>query len=209
MASATSPITKCPLVCPHIHLSCLDANLRPAPTPLPSPEAGLVLGHVAFGRGTQNYTCSSASAKETPVQVGAVAQLYNVTCTSVRAPSVLSDIPALSLVHAIPENDVSKRLISGHHEFTSDGVPLFVLNSNNNQLGFVTAGKNASSPAPSDCSKGPNGLGSVPWLRLLRKDGDYKEVYRIDTAGGVAPKTCEGVNGAFQIEYSALYYFWK
>src|ERR1700753_1347711 len=29
-----------------------------ASTPLPAPSAGLVLTHIAIGRGTQNYTCA-------------------------------------------------------------------------------------------------------------------------------------------------------
>lgn len=185
------------------------AKMPLAPTPLPSPAPGLVLAHVAFGRGTQNYTCASAAATEKPVQVGAMAQLYNVTCQAVRAPAVLADIPALALAHGIPANDVSQRLLSGHHEFTAAGVPLFVLDTASHKYGSVQAKKDAASDAPARAAKGANGLGSVAWLKLAATVGDYKEVYRVSTAGGVAPKTCEGIVGSFEVEYSTLYYFWK
>jgi len=68
--------------------------------------------------------------------------------------------------------------------------------------------KIANTSAPADASKGPNGLGSVPWLKLGGiADGVFKEVYRVDTAGGQAPKNCSGVSGDFDVEYSAVYYF--
>ena len=36
-----------------------------------------------------------------------------------------------------------------------------------------------------------------------------REVYRVDTAGGVAPSTCEGVTGGLvTVEYAAVYYFY-
>lgn len=163
-----------------------------------------------MGRGTQNYTCTSGSIKEVPTQIGAVAQLFNVTCQAVRAPAILLDIPALALTHGIPAVDISDRLLSGLHTFTGAGVPLFELNTNSHKYGYVQAKKDKASDAPKNAPKGSNGLGSVAWLKLVATEGDYKEVYRISTAGGVAPKTCEGrVPGNFQVEYSTLYYFWK
>jgi hypothetical protein len=162
-----------------------------------------------MGVGTQNYTCATAAPTETPVQLGAKAQLYNVTCQAVRAPGVLSDIPAFALDHGIPTVDVAQRLVSGHHEFTAAGVPLFVLDTDLHKYGYVQAKKNGTSNAPANAPKGENGLGSVAWLKLTAVEGDYKEVYRVSTAGGAAPKTCEGIQGNFQVHYSTLYYFWK
>jgi len=138
-----------------------------------------------------------------------MAQLYNVTCQSVRAPTVLADIPALALKHGMPDVSISERLLSGHHEFTSAGVPYFTLDTERFKYGAVQAKKDAASSAPANAPKGSNGLGSVPWLKLNATVGDYKEVYRISTAGGQAPKTCQGIQGNFEVEYSTLYYFWK
>jgi hypothetical protein len=138
-----------------------------------------------------------------------MAQLYNVTCQAARAPAVLADIPALALIHGIPDVSISERLLSGHHEFTEAGVPLFVLDTERYKYGAVQVKKDAASNAPANAPKGSNGLGSVAWLKLTATVGDYKEVYRISTAGGQAPKTCEGIEGDFEVEYSTLYYFWK
>jgi hypothetical protein len=51
-------------------------------------------------------------------------------------------------------------------------------------------------------------MGSVAWLKLNAMAGDYKEVYRVNTAGGMPPKTCGGVQGEFEVEYSAAYWFY-
>jgi hypothetical protein len=188
----------------------LDALTLPiAPTPLPAPGAGLKVAHIALGRGTQNYTCTTGTASETPVQVGAIATLYNATCQAVRAPAVLANITTLALSYALPASDIADHLLSGHHLFTASGAPFFNMDTEQAKYGWIQAAKNASSPAPEGCSKGTNGLGSVPWLKLNSTGGDYKEVYRVETAGGVAPKTCEGLTGAFTVEYSSLYWFFK
>ena len=105
-------------------------------------------------------------------------------------------------------------MLSGHHWFSAEGNPFFNLDTDSTKYGQVTSKKNATSNAPTTSSKGTNDLGSVPWLKLTALTGAdgsawaYKEIYRLETAGGVAPKTCEGVNGTFQVDYSAVYYFW-
>jgi hypothetical protein len=62
--------------------------------------------------------------------------------------------------------------------------------------------------APSDATSGK--YGAVAWLYLTTTDGtigNYKSVYRVDTAAGSPPKTCKGLPAAFQMQYSANYYF--
>lgn len=127
-----------------------------------------------------------------------------------RAPSVLASIPAIALTQSIDLNqDVQKYTVSGHHEFTAAGVPLFMLNVGASNYGYVMAKSAANSTAPADAVKGENGLGSVPWLKLNAVEGDYKEIYRLQTAGGVAPKTCDGQASKFYVQYAAEYWFWK
>ncbi|KAI8932797.1 hypothetical protein NX059_010285 [Plenodomus lindquistii] len=184
--------------------------LPTAPTPLAPISSGLTLRHIALGRGTQNYTCASAAATETPKATGAIATLFNATCDAARLNTrVLGDITSLALNYAIPTAPEAEKRISGHHEFTAAGVPMFNLKTANADFGYVMAKPDiVKSAAPVGAAVGANGLGSVPWLKLSAVEGDYKEVYRVQTAGGVAPKTCEGVAGSFTVEYSAQYWFY-
>lgn len=186
-----------------------NVKLPAAPTALPPPSAGLYLSHVAIGRGTQNYTCASAAPSSTPVQVGAKAILFNATCSASRAPAVLADVTKHALEYAIPTTELANKMMSGHHEFNTAGVPFFSLDTVNANWGFVNCKKNGTSAAPADAALGTNKLGSVPWLKLTGTEGDYKEIYRVNTAGGVAPKTCEGISGDFTVEYAAEYWFYK
>lgn len=92
-------------------------NARMPASGLPPPSTGLVLYHVAVGRGTQvslffpfllsfppldresrglrqicklqNYTCGSDSSQP-PVQTGATATLFNASCLSIARPKLLS-----------------------------------------------------------------------------------------------------------------------
>lgn len=88
-----------------------------------------------------------------------------------------------------------------------------MLETEHANYGRVECALDAKSPAPETASKGTNDLGSVPWLKLNATTGGdqtwaYNEVYRIHTAGGAAPKTCEGIEGSFTVEYSAQYWFY-
>lgn len=202
IGSSSSPLQSSPL---HFDTSL---TLFTAPTPLPLPGAGYTLRHVAIGRGIQNYTCSSAAATEKPVAIGAIASLFNATCTAVRAPTILAGITTMALDYEIPTSDVAQQMLSGHHEFNKDGAPFFLLETELHNYGSVQAAKNATSDAPTTASKGTNDLGSVAWLKLTGTAGQYKEVYRLNTAGGMAPKTCEGISGPISVPYAAEYWFY-
>jgi len=179
-----------------------------APTPLPAPSGSLQ--YVAIGRGTQNYTCGATpnSPNAAPKAVGAVATLYNATCAAVAAPQVLNDTPAIALktpasIGVAVEKESTDGPVSGHHYFNAAGSPVF-----ETEYGWVQAKAFANSTAPPTADKGKNGLGSVPWLKLVSTAGTWKEVYRVDTAGGVAPKTCADIAGTFEVEYAAVYWFY-
>ncbi|KAJ8117159.1 hypothetical protein OPT61_g1584 [Boeremia exigua] len=184
-----------------------NAVLPAEASALPAVGAGLKVSHIAIGRGVQNYTCATATASETPKAVGAVASLFNATCDGVRAPAVLASVTKIAVDYAIPTSKLADARLSGIHEFTEKGIPFFKLKTNKVDFGSVHVNATAKTPAPKNASAGPNGLGSVAWLKLVHLDGDYKEVYRVNTAGGVAPSTCEGVQGGFSVEYAAEYWF--
>lgn len=188
----------------------IKTNMLVAPTPLPPPSAGATLRHIAIGRGTQNYTCASSSADVVPVAYGAKATLFNATCDSVRLnDKVMSDVTNLALNYAIPVSAEATQRTSGHHYFTDKKVPMFDLRTPESNYGYVQATPDTvKSAAPKDAALGTNSMGSVPWLKLNAVEGDYKDVYRVHTAGGNPPKNCSGIEGSFTVEYSAQYWFY-
>ncbi|OAA66178.1 hypothetical protein ISF_04016 [Cordyceps fumosorosea ARSEF 2679] len=202
-------------------LTCdLAKAVMPTLPGLPSPAPGSQLRHVAVGRGTQNYTCDGNPSSK-PKAVGAVATLFNVTCLASKYPDVSGHIPGMAVhfdfdasASAAAAADTSDRLgpatllVSGHHYFTAAGVPFFDLGGQ----GHIPCAKNASADAPSTATVGQKGEVAVPWLRLLAtKDATegLGEVFRVSTAGGSPPDTCKDLNGPFQVEYAAEYWFWS
>lgn len=68
--------------------------------------------------------------------------------------------------------------------------------------------KEGEIPAPTNSTQGDNG--AVAWLLLTSTTGTvgkFKSVYRVNTAGGSPPDTCENMGESFEVEYSANYFF--
>ena len=173
-----------------------------APTPLPAPSSGLVLSHVAIGRGTQNYTCADSSSATIPAANGALATLFNASCVAASYPTVLDGLPNRAFKVSLDEipSDYTQ---SGHHFFVDRTTPRFDMLA----LGFVETKKVASSPAPKNKS------GDVAWLKLEHTVADaiggIGEVYRLNTMGGSPPATCSGMPKAFEVQYAAEYWFYS
>lgn len=189
-----------------------------APTPLPSPDADTHLSHVAIGRGVQNYTCANSSSSATPTPIGAIASLYNITCTECNYPSLSKMLTNLVINYPLPSNPTdnfqpSNILASGSHFFSNHTTPIFDLNLGPQaQYGYAVAKKDSASAAPTEAPEGLNGEAAVPWLKLNTIEGTkggLRHVYRVNTVGGSAPKTCEGVKaGVFTVEYAAQYWIY-
>lgn len=206
-------------------------------SPLPPPSPGLKVYHVAVGRGTQvcqssvmvyghhtdfykNYTCSSPSAPPTPI--GAVAGLYNASCLAGNFPSVLATIPGAALSIPAPSGNSAlfpaNLQLSGRHYFYDATTPTFNLHTTLTNYGIYYAKRVANTTAPAGSPKGPDGAAAVPWLKLAVETppvptsaedtaGNVKEIYRVNTAGGSAPATCQGRPASFQVQYAAEYWF--
>jgi hypothetical protein len=188
--------------------------------PLPPPAEGLSVYHVAVGRGTQNYTCSTPSA--TPTPFGAVAGLYNASCLAGKFSTVLNLIAPAALSFPTPSEPTlfpANLALSGHHYFPDAKTPVFNFRTHRSNYGIYYAKKVANTTAPAGAAAGPDGAPAVPWLKLAVIDppidasaddvaGNVKEIYRVNTAGGSPPTSCEGQPTTFQVEYSAEYWFW-
>lgn len=187
-----------------------------APVPLPGVSKGLTLKHVAIGRGTQNYTCDTTNATAAPVQVGALATLFNASCLAATYPELLHMLPKMALQFQLTEDEAkmgpANMAISGKHFFTNDTTPFFNLNRPALELGEAPCQKLNGTAAPTDAPVGLKGETAVPWLKLLTRDGatgDMQEVYRVETAGGSAPAVCKDQPAEFTVEYAAQYWFYE
>ncbi|KAH7032863.1 uncharacterized protein B0I36DRAFT_320183 [Microdochium trichocladiopsis] len=205
------------------------AVLPQAPVnPLEPPSPGLVLKHVAVGRGTQNYTCDTSNPGAAPVANGAMATLFNASCVAASYPDVAGKLAALSLqfpLSAFPTSDdetvrmgPSNLLVSGKHFFLDGKTPYFNLDTKNfGQVGHATFSKKSGTDAPSNAPTGLQGEKAVAWLKLvaggsdavkIAATGGLQEVYRVETAGGSPPATCQGMAPTFEVEYATQYWFY-
>ena len=174
-----------------------------APTPLPSPSAGNVLSMIVVGRGTQNYTCADASPTTTPTANGALANLYDASCIAKSSPSTLAALT--TAVQRITLAQIPTQLVAaGHHYFFDTTTPAFDMTDA--AMGLTMTKKAGVSNAPNATN------GDVPWLYLKAQTqgttGDVREIYRLNTNGGAAPKTCDGQPAAFEVQYSAEYWLY-
>lgn len=197
----------------------LQAEQPTAPTPLPSPDSTWKLVSVVVGRGVQNYTCALASEDVKPVLVGAVANLYNTSCIAANYPRILEMIPNLALQYSLPASpqapfEPSNLPLVGHHYFLGNGTPTFDFSvDSTTNIGIAKFKKGFSSTAPSSAPRGENevGDGSVPWLFLpsiASTSGNVVGVYRLNTAGGSPPTTCQSSPAAFSVQYATEYWFY-
>ncbi|KAG8528811.1 uncharacterized protein KY384_006500 [Bacidia gigantensis] len=195
---------------------------------LPPPSPGLKLYHIGLGRGTQNYSCPTDKGETAaPTALGAVAKLYNVTCsTGYYGVDKTNSFTNLVAKQNRDTHMALSLLQSGNHFFPDQGsTPVFNLNMGNpdRDYGVMFSAKKANVTAPADAQTGEDGSAAVPWLKLavsspppspytvLPADAasGIKEIYRLNTAGGSAPKTCQGLLGqSFEKEYAAEYWFW-
>ena len=210
-------------MCSSIDTITMDAGA------LPPPADGLKLWHIAIGRGTQNYTCPVEKGESAaPVPLGAVATLYNATCIAGRAG--VDKVRDMTNAIALQDRDANfglQLLQSGNHYFPDTAATVATFNLNmgreDTNYGITFQKKTSNVTAPADAGKGQDGSAAVPWLQLtapetipngytLRaQDASSKivNVYRLNTAGGAGPKTCQGLLGqSFTREYAAEYWFW-
>ncbi len=188
----------------------LGANVTPSHLDAPElPSTTQALAYVALRRGIQNYTCASSTAA--PVAIGAVATLFDATSLAYSSENILHTIPPIAVYLPLPLSSfisaggILKPL--GKHYFDINGTPTFDLYS----VGKILFGaKTGDIKAPTTANKGPAGTGAVDWLQLTSKTG-YKSVglqtvYRVVTAGGVAPAcTAASVGVVTTVHYAAEY----
>ncbi|KAI9048605.1 hypothetical protein LZ554_007437 [Drepanopeziza brunnea f. sp. 'monogermtubi'] len=171
--------------------------------------------YALIGRGTQNYTCATASGPA--VSVGAVATLFDATALARLSTAELHTIPPLAVNQPVPppgsalDVGVAAPLMPiGRHYFDAAGVPVFEL-SGVNKILYATRAANVPAPEGASPGVGGQGHGAVDWLFLIAKQDYVAEsvglaaAYRVVTAGGKA--VCDQA-GPQQVDYAAEYWFY-
>jgi Protein of unknown function (DUF3455) len=168
---------------------------------LPTPTGKLKL--VGLGRGKQNYTCAVPGSTAAPSPIGALAVLTNVGWFLQAHEDLVPSLPAIALCTGTANLRQPLGQPLGQHYFDK-GNPTFDLSAANAK---IVARKVASVPAPAHAGCNQS---AVPWLELAALDSSYggiTEVYRVETAGGSPPATCERSTTAFEVPYAAEYWF--
>lgn len=152
---------------------------------------------------------------DAPVANGAMATLFNASCIAASYPKLLATLTGLALQFDVPapgQADESARMgptnlvVSGHHFFTDSTTPYFNLDTSALALGQGAFKKVLDAAAPASAPTGRQGEKAVKWLKLVANGqgtGNIQEVYRVETAGGSAPATCEGLAASFEVQYAA------
>jgi len=124
-----------------------------------------------------------------------MALLYDASCTMFASPQLSTQ--ALSAA----ETSIQAASI-GTHYFVDNTTPDFDIPG----LGNTQLKKTEDCPAPAPKS-------DVKWLRLqatAASTSGVKEIYRLNTVGGLAPGSCEGraVGDVVTVEYEAQYWIY-
>ncbi|SLM33580.1 Protein of unknown function DUF3455 [Lasallia pustulata] len=214
--SSARPWRRGPSPFPDFDLSSYCPTLSNGSSSLSPPMSNVTLEAVVFGRGVQNYTCNATDPTSAPTPIGAIATLFDATPLLPLLPpsageEILNLLPAFLVCFPLSSLTSSSLPILGVHYFDASGTPTFDLGS----IGLLKAKKAQDITAPPGASKGPEdrGDGAVDWLRLTAKAGagsrGLSEVYRVETAGGKSPPTCEGQPAAIEVQYAAQYWFYE
>ncbi|KAK5133775.1 hypothetical protein LTR08_007425 [Meristemomyces frigidus] len=178
---------------------------------LPS-NSNLTLQHVGLGAGTQNYTCNGTAWVQTGAGDGAFATLYDAASLLAASTTSISSLPSgrLAQYKRVKEcqelaNLLPQLSILGNHYFDANNRATFNLSQANPPL-VLSAAKLDSVQAPV--------ADAISWLYLVDANDSIsrglKAVYRVETAGGVAPSSCTSaqMGSSTFIPYAAEYWFY-
>jgi hypothetical protein len=212
--SALAHLDRRQQISPNCDASALDNVTLPiSGTTLPAPGDGVFLASILVGRGVQNYTCGNDSTAA-PVSTGAIAILYEASCIGISNPDLLAALPGQALPESLPSDPQTDFTVggqtmerAGHHFFNAAKSPTFDFTENPDPalgLGVMSVGVKVASSDPT---------ANVALLSLNRADGSagpIQTIYRLNTAGGVAPATCAGqAPGTISIQYAAQYWVYS
>ncbi|KAI5812050.1 hypothetical protein BZA77DRAFT_347303 [Pyronema omphalodes] len=220
--------------CPLTSSAILPTIQQPNYTELTSPGAGIPVPlRVVLGHGTQNYTCPTNTSVSKPIPAGAKAQLIDASCLAAY-PDLLHSLP--STIQAFSSRKLAEFLerkigvymfnaYIGDHFFSDAKTPVFSFARSGGEV--IVGRKLENVPAPMGMSmkggqdwkdekdekdgKEEMTTDSVDWLKISAVEGTTngcKTVYRVVTAGGKPPATCEGQGSTIEVPYATEYWFY-
>jgi hypothetical protein len=159
------------------------------------------------------------------VAQGAIAVLYDATCLAAYYPDIFTLIPNIALQFSLPTNISGSAPVSnilsfwnanviGWHYFRNATEAYFDMDTRNSYFGklIVTEAAQKDAPAYAPSGQAQTNTGAAPWVfyGFLNSStiGNNRYIYRINTAGGEPPQTCQGMPDVFTVEYAAQYWFW-
>lgn len=172
---------------------------------------------LALGCGVQNYTCTGAGNYSS---IGALANLYDIsqlfnTAEFANVTNCGLEIwsgdqgetnPFNSGLDSLIQNNLGLNNKLGEHFFTNfngTSEPEFDFTQSQGNAGdFTIDVKSADIPSPTDPTN------SVDWLALSNVSGILaSQTFRIFTAGGKQPSSCQPGSGDISVKYCAQYWF--
>ncbi|EMD35435.1 hypothetical protein CERSUDRAFT_124747 [Gelatoporia subvermispora B] len=193
--------------------------------PLPSGQTTLVKptnftpSFIGVGVGVQNYTCGSTG---TFTNVGALAELFDISCASPLSFDSLTDvifdawkdapkeITAADLIDTLAIFDPPNVL--GQHFFVTNPItgsglsPKWDFTSaslKGHGDAFVVGAKVGDLLAPTDDTA------NIDWLQLNAAEGDLANaIFRIQTRGGQPPASCTPGSPEIFVRYAAQYWLY-
>lgn len=175
---------------------------------LPAPNIQPTI--IALGVGTQNYTCDSTTGTfGSNVALASLYDIGNIVRSSTKDTLTRRYLSASQSCHR-DHNPWNLKQI-GEHFFDSAGIPNFDFTQSNGD--WLQAKKVASAPAPvwACDGVGEDTNGAVDWLYLADNgkgvSKELKSVYRVETAGGKPPASCQG-DEQYEVPYAAEYWFY-
>jgi len=207
---------------PRSHSSC-SVPASALQTDLPTGQTALVApsfapNFVALGVGVQNYSCSAAG---TFTNIGAVAELFDVSCLYGKSEwkniqtdtfkiwNASTHVTTQELITFFQKVSLGSEILGQHYFIpnpsgTGANVPKFDFSSaffNGNPDAFVVASKVGDIPSP-------QGAAQVDWLSLNSTAGKLAtQVFRVDTVAGQDKASCTPGQTA-SVKYVAKYFYY-
>ncbi|KAI0078332.1 putative malate dehydrogenase [Panus rudis PR-1116 ss-1] len=188
-----------------------------APSGLAAPTAPTAR-FVGLGVGVQNYTCSAGG---TFTNVGAVAELFDISCLPAVAFDEVTDI-VFDVWEKAPKQVTAQSIIGalaifnppivlGQHFFITNPItgsglsPKWDFTSaslKGHPNAFVVGARTGDVVAPNDPST------NIDWLSLSAAQGDLaSQIFRVETRGGQPPTSCTPGTPDISVKYVSQYWF--